>query len=550
MTNEEVLRTLLEEFRRTIESQTKVIEGLQRTVEQLQKTVEELRNNNNSIDQEEEIAVEELPPVNDSLIYGTDKDNYYRNLDRQIADEYLKRQKELEEAKKYVPGTDILKPHEQRVFETDRDYINYLRDYCIEYFDGRVPEGAFSDALVEKVESAIKEQQEYLKSGINLSEEDAFRRLIDENNKVINEYEEDLNTSNQEKNEAEQYENINPENSQESRDIFSNSDGSSASMYANEGGNIGTEEFRKAAKIASQEGAATAESNSSNEGSGAANEEQEKKKESQGLNDNSEVIEFASEEERQAFEASQGVNYKTTGKSETKKIGKIRKALGKFKDSLKKYKKKIIAGVLVATAALGVGLTIKACSYDNKDDLAENKDNPKSNTANYNDTVPSVSVADSFEAKINEALANAKYGSNSDKNVDEVNADEIKETINQKKNENYDISDSTYDVGLQVGDPVKLTGDYLYTNSYDAENNIDPLTPYYSNDDNRAISLVQYKGPNGENATAYTKEDQKIFEEQGWTPVAYNMENLDRDGLTYEGWVNPDDVMEVTVKSK
>ena len=103
---------------------------------------------------------------------------------------------------------------------------------------------------------------------------------------------------------------------------------------------------------------------------------------------------------------------------------------------------------------------------------------------------------------------------------------------------------------MQVGDPVKLTGDYLYTNSYDAENNIDPLTPYYSNDDNRAISLVQYKGPNGENATAYTKEDQKIFEEQGWTPVAYNMENLDRDGLTYEGWVNPDDVMEVTVKSK
>ena len=114
--------------------------------------------------------------------------------------------------------------------------------------------------------------------------------------------------------------------------------------------------------------------------------------------------------------------------------------------------------------------------------------------------------------------------------------------ITVSDNSNYETSDEE----VRIGDPVEFTGSSLYETSDNAKNNVDPLTPYYSEGD-RVVSLVQYMNPtNGETATAYTKEDQKVFEEKGWTPIAVNFKNnsqsTDTYELKYEGWANLEDV--------
>ena len=577
MNNEEVLRSLVEEIgrlREIIEVQNRSIEELREyirsnantnnvasvaTDEQITSAVNNVVNNN--INQPRSIVSSNAFRIDDNFMYGDDKANYYGDLNRKIVNEALEQRKKNAQAEveksqdnvEYIPGTNIPKPREMSYLETEKEYVEYLKEYYEKHFPNYkkylavipdAPKTLATTDSVKKPEIPIEtvendEYEEIKPSSVEDSSDfNAIKEIFEVNpisskskneNIDSNTNEESMDNSGgaqdleeQEKelreaimNDLNAARNYNSDtyaasSNEGSRDIFSNSDGTSASINANEELEENTEEDDKSA-----------------------------------------VMENLTEEDRKKLEGLQSTDYKKDDNTETKKIGKIRKALGKFKNLLKKHKKKVIAGVLVAASTLGIALTVKACAYDNKDDLIENKDNPKSNTVNYDDTVPSVAVADSFESKTNEAFE--KQGGSSEtesKTESEVNAGKIVENINQKKNENFDISGSSYDVGLQVGDPVKLTGDYLYTNSYDAEYNTDGLTPYYSKDDNRAVSLVQYKGPNGEYATAYNKEDQKAFEDAGWTPIAYNVKNLDREGLTYEGWINPNDIIKLTVKNR
>lgn len=465
-------------------------------------------------DEPSSIVASDLPRVDDNFMYGNDEANYYGSLDRKIVQEKVKSMEDNKEVSSqvevpeedrsmYIPGTNILKPRDRNFYETDDEYVKYLEQYYEKYFPTKDfkglaninPDEPKGLALLDDVKKTdeIKNVEEAIKSIENNKDDGLDNSLKELKSNIPDNY--DL-------------------------------DGAPI---------IGGDEYDKSEVI---------DANAHPE---VLDFGDEGKSSIDNSDDKSEVIEFNSEEEKEAFEKAQSIDYKKDNGSKTKKIGKIRKALKGFKEVLKKHGKKIIAGVLVTVATIGAATSIKSCSYDKQDDLSESKDNPKSNTVNYEGTVPSVSVADSFEAKINEAFEKHGNGSKTDS---KVKADENVEEISQKKNENFNISDSTNNGDLRVGDPAEFTGDYLYANSYNAENNIDPLTPFFPGSDNRKVSLAQYKGPNGETATAYTKEDQKVFEDSGWTPVAYNLENLDRDGLTHEGWVNPSDVMEVTVKSK
>ena len=240
------------------------------------------------------------------------------------------------------------------------------------------------------------------------------------------------------------------------------------------------------------------------------------------------IIEDISPEEEVELEKELNTDYKKDKGTKTKKVSKIRKAFKKIKEYFTKNSKiKAIAGILVGT--IGLSGTAAYNSLNNNDN--QKNDDIKVTVDEYDGNVPSVVASDSFGVSADDMFN--KFAKETNSTEDEINVSD---------DSNYETSDEE----VHIGDPVDFTGSSLYETSDNAKNNVDPLTPYYSEGD-REVSLVQYMNPtNGETATAYTKEDQKVFEEKGWTPIAVNFKNnsqsTDTYELKYEGWANLEDV--------
>lgn len=458
-------------------------------------------------DEPKDIVLKSVPKVDDSIIYGSDSDNYFSQLNKNIFKENInpdENNKEVssqaevpeEDRSMYIPGTNILKPRNRDIYETDEEYVKYLEEYYEKYFptkdfkglaniDPNEPKGL---ALLDDVKKTdeIKSVEDAIDNLENKESEDS----------IIN---------------AEKSKSVIPDN------------------YDLDGApKIGGDEYDKYNII---------DANSHPEVLDFGDENEPATDKS---DDKSEVIEFASEEEREAFEKAQETDYKKNKESNTKKIGKIRKAVKSFKEILKKHGKKIIAGVLVAVATIGAAMSVRSCNYDNQDSLSDSKDNPKSNSDEYDSTIPSVSAADSFEK-----VPDFEKEKDREERFHDVESGNHKD--DRKLEKKRDINN------FYIGEPVEFTGESFYETSYNAENNIEPLTPYYSKEDEREISAVEYKSPNGEQyVTAVTEKEQEQLESMGWIPVSYNMKNNTRsnDGneLKYEAWVNPSDIEEVKSK--
>ena len=457
-----------------------------------------------------DIVLSDIPNVDDRIINQTDEDRYYKEQDSKIVNKFLEKNKEVkvenqeervekEDRSRYIPGTDILKPRDRYINETDEDYIKFLKEYYAEKF----PKGL---AVVNNAEKGLAILGDVKKPSVI----NDIENKLNNPKKAIEDLYEDIDALQKGNISEVNREDINKEEGSESLDIFSNSDGTSASI---------------APEIAEEK-----------------KKQEEKRK--------SEVIKFDSEEEKEAFEKSQNTDYTMDEGSKTKKVGKIRKSIGKFKDVLKKHGKKIIAGVLVAATAIGAALAAKSCAYDKKDDLSENKDNTKSSTDEFNSTIPSVAVANSFGAKYEDV-----FGSKSTKD-EAVKSDDIiskisEDNLDMKQDKNYNTANDTYDVNsFDIGDTVKFNGDYIYKTATDAVNDTNRYEPYYSNDDEREISAIEYVSPDGtQHMTAVTEKEQSQLESMGWKEESVNMKNNTRSNdtydLKYEGWTNLDDVSKV-----
>ena len=159
---EESLKQLLDEVRRM----NLEISKLREMVDSQNKTIEELRNyiSKNTVENEKEDKVEEIvrgtetinpnepkdimvvnnkPKVDDSLIYGTDEDNYNNKIKKEFVDNFLSKQEEKAKEEnigekldddKYIAGTNFLKPRDRYLLESDEDYEKYLKEHYNKYF--------------------------------------------------------------------------------------------------------------------------------------------------------------------------------------------------------------------------------------------------------------------------------------------------------------------------------------------------------------------------------------------------------------------------------
>ena len=375
-------------------------------------------------------------------------------------------------------------PREKHIFETEDDYISYLCDFCREnYKNGEIPAGVLP-ANYEKQVMDLLEQNEKNQSSENIISQENSNESLNENsvNSLDDNFESQFAGE-----ECLDISDLDEKNNSESKPAEDLVDISK----------LNEEELRDIYSDSSKKSTST-------------------------------IIKDISPEEEEELERELNTDYKKDKGTKTKKVSKIRKAFKKIKDYFTKNSKiKAIAGILVGT--IGLSGTAAYNSLNNNDN--QKNDDVKATVDEYDGNVPSVVASDSFGVSADDMF---------NKIVKEVSNTDDEITVSD--NSNYETSDEE----VRIGDPVEFTGSSLYETSDNAKNNVDPLTPYYSNDDDREVSLVQYMGPNGEVATAYTKEDQKVFEEKGWTPIAVNFKNnsqsTDTYELKYEGWANLEDV--------
>ena len=498
--NEEVLNQLIEEIkklrldvsklREAVDSRDRIIKNMSDflskngfdidNVEEVQEDVEKIVDEEIAkvnIDEPKDIVVvnNENPKVDDSLIYGTDEENYNNKIKKTFADNFLSNQEEKVEEKqpeekldddKYISGTKILKPRNRGIFETDEEYENYLKDYYSKYF----PES-------KELATINADEPKGLAVLEDVAKNDAVKKVEDALN---NEYE----------------------------DIFSDSNNSSLNEKNNEENN---------------------------------NDEEEK------TSSKSEKIIFDSDEEKEKFEKNIATDYKPDKNKKTTKIKKIRKGLKKFKEILKKHGKKIIAGILVATAAIGAAMSIKSCSYD--DSAAKNfVDNTKSNSVSFDSTIPSEKKADEIsngEVRGKDIVDKVSGENNGEKKDPMVENPENQRPSRPEKekpansNDQYDLSE------FNIGEPAQFTGDSLYYTADDAAKNNNALKPDLPKESKRTISLINFVSPDGlSTATAHTPEEADKLRASGWIEKAYNFTNDDYN-VDYEGWVNKDALKKV-----
>ena len=485
------LRSDINKLRETIDSRDKLIENMSaflskngfdidkvEEVQEVQDSIENIVNSEvdkiNSDEPKDIMVVNNTPKVDDSIIYGTDEENYNNKIKNAFADNFLSKQEEKAEEKKpeekkednYILGTNIPKPRNRGIFETDEEYENYLKDYYSKYF----PES-------KELATINADEPKGLAVLEDVAKNDAVKKVEDALN---NEYE----------------------------DIFSDSNNSSLNEKNNEENN---------------------------------NDEEEK------TSSKSEKIIFDSDEEKEKFEKNIATDYKPDKNKKTTKIKKIRKGLKKFKEILKKHGKKIIAGILVATAAIGAAMSIKSCSYD--DSAAKNfVDNTKSNSVSFDSTIPSEKKADEIsngEVRGKDIVDKVSGENNGEKKDPMVENPENQRPSSPEKekpansNDQYDLSE------FNIGEPAQFTGDSLYYTADDAAKNNNALKPDLPKESKRTISLINFVSPDGlSTATAHTPEEADKLRASGWIEKAYNFTNDDYN-VDYEGWVNKDALKKV-----
>ena len=201
------LRSDINKLRETIDSRDKLIENMSaflskngfdidkvEEVQEVQDSIENIVNSEvdkiNSDEPKDIMVVNNTPKVDDSIIYGTDEENYNNKIKNAFADNLLSKEEEKAEEKRpeekkednYILGTNIPKPRNRGIFETDEEYENYLKDYYSKYFpeskelatiNADEPKGlatledvAKNDAI-KKVEDALNNKYEDIYSDSN-----------------------------------------------------------------------------------------------------------------------------------------------------------------------------------------------------------------------------------------------------------------------------------------------------------------------------------------------------------------------------------------------
>lgn len=496
------LRSDINKLRETIDSRDKLIENMSaflskngfdidkvEEVQEVQDSIENIVNSEvdkiNSDEPKDIMVVNNTPKVDDSIIYGTDEENYNNKIKNTFADNFLSKQEEKAEEKKpeekkednYILGTNIPKPRNRGIFETDEEYENYLKDYYSKYF----PES-------KELATINADEPKGLAVLEDVAKNDAIKKIEDALN---NKYE----------------------------DIYSDSNKVPQSEETDE-------EIVKPKEVKIKMG--------TDEGKVKAKPKTVK-------------IKFDSDEDKKNFEKNVAIDYTKDKNKKTTKIKKIRKGLKKFKEILKKHGKKIIAGILVATAAIGAAMSIKGCSYD--DSAAKNfVDNTKSNSVSFDSTIPSEKKADEISngevrgKDIVDKVSGENNGENKDPMVENPENQRPSSPEKEKpanSNDQYDLSE------FNIGEPAQFTGDSLYYTADDAAKNNNALKPDLPKESKRTISLINFVSPDGlSTATAHTPEEADKLRASGWIEKAYNFTNDDYN-VDYEGWVNKDALKKV-----
>lgn len=333
------------------------------------------------------VPVQEKNNAFKNLVYRNDEDNYYNELNKSVVDNFSKVDskeeaiEEKEDRSKYIPGTNIEKPRDRYLGETDEHYVEFLKEYYSKYFP-------------ETKGLAVSSNEEKGIVPFGAYKDDSITQLKDSLNAL--------------------------KNVQEKEDI--KKDDNDIDNYDVDGAPVvGGDEYENGEVI-------------------DANENPEVLDIDDDKDENLEVMENLTDEDLEKLEKSKETDYQKDKEKKSKKIGRIRLAATKIKDFFKKHKKtSIIAGVLVGTAALASVIGFNSASKDKTKDLNDNKDNTKSNVDMFDATIPSTAVADSYGVSSDDILNKVNQEKNNNKS--DINTNESYSSSSDSYDVNFNIGE-------------------------------------------------------------------------------------------------------------
>lgn len=325
------------------------------------------------------VPLDEKQSIVKNTMYGTDEDvvDNFKLADYKKEDP----EKAEEDRSKYIPGTNIEKPRDRYLGETDEHYVEFLRDYYSKYFP-------------ETKGLAVSSNEEKGIVPFGAYKDDSITQLKDSLNAL--------------------------KNVQEKEDI--KKDDNDIDNYDVDGAPVvGGDEYENGEVI-------------------DANENPEVLDIDDDKDENLEVMENLTDEDLEKLEKSKETDYQKDKEKKSKKIGRIRLAATKIKDFFKKHKKtSIIAGVLVGTAALASVIGFNSASKDKTKDLNDNKDNTKSNVDMFDATIPSTAVADSYGVSSDDILNKVNQEKNNNKS--DINTNESYSSSSDSYDVNFNIGE-------------------------------------------------------------------------------------------------------------
>ena len=207
------------------------------------------------------------------------------------------------------------------------------------------------------------------------------------------------------------------------------------------------------------------------------------------------------------------------------KISKIRKPSkwNRIKQSLKKNIRRVISGLLAGVTMIGASsISAGFDKNDNKDESSKifstiDSANVENITSNIEETTVVKISTDKMkvEKSINNYFIDEKTNTNKE--------------LRTIKKELY-IEDSE----ITIGSSVSASSD-IYINATDAYNKENGMTPYYSDSNERVVSLIYYKNNDGNTVLISEDNKDKIdkLKQLKYDVVAYCLD---------DGWYNKDDV--------